>query len=151
MESGYTTIHVLYLNEIFMANENKMKHLEFIQLTITRMNVNSFLVKGWMVTLAAAIFVLSQKDTNKDFLYFIPFASILFWILDSFFLLTERKYRSHYDHVRKLTEDKIDFSMDIKDYEGGKNSYFLCLLSLTLLLFYPIIIMASIIAASYIK
>ena len=47
-----------------MANENKIKHLEFIQLTIIRMNVNSFLVKGWLITLVAAVFVLSQKDTN---------------------------------------------------------------------------------------
>ncbi len=33
------------------SNDNKIKHLEFIQLTITRMNVNSFLVKGWCLVL----------------------------------------------------------------------------------------------------
>lgn len=51
-----------------MANENKIKHLEFIQLTIIRMNVNSFLVKGWLITLVAAVFVLSQKDTFSSFI-----------------------------------------------------------------------------------
>lgn len=67
-----------------MANENKIKHIEFIQLTIIRMNVNSFLVKGWLITLVAAVFVLSQKDTNKAFLWFVPFAALLFWMLDGF-------------------------------------------------------------------
>ncbi len=128
--------------------ENKIKHLEFIQLTITRMNVNSFLVKGWLVTLVAAIFVLSQKDANVQFLWFAPFATILFWILDTFFLVTERKYRSLYDDVRKKEESQIDYSMDTTQYEGGRNSFFRCLLSITLLLFYPLIIAAGILAAS---
>ncbi|MEI9954796.1 MAG: hypothetical protein WDM90_00430 [Ferruginibacter sp.] len=131
--------------------ENKIKHLEFIQLTITRMNVNSFLVKGWLVTLVAAIFVLSEKDANTKFLWFAPFVSVLFWILDAFFICTERKYRSLYDYVRLLNENQIDYSMNVKIYEGGENSYFRCLLSTTLLLFYPIIVVASLIASSYIN
>ncbi|WP_153798486.1 hypothetical protein [Foetidibacter luteolus] len=132
-------------------NDNKIKHLEFIQLTITRMNVNSFLVKGWLVTLVAAIFVLSEKDANTKFLWFAPFVSILFWILDAFFIVTERKYRCLYDQVRTLTESQINYSMDVSSFEGGKNSFFRCLLSLTLLLFYPIIIAASILASSFIN
>ena len=32
-------------------NENKLKHLEFIQNIITRMNSNSFVIKGWSITL----------------------------------------------------------------------------------------------------
>lgn len=129
-------------------NENKIKHLEFIQLTITRMNVNSFLVKGWLVTLVAAIFVLSQKESNLEFLWYAPIASTLFWILDGFFVSTERKYRSHYDHVRILDEPQIDFSMDTANYEGGRNSFFCSLLSLTLLLFYPLIIVGGILGAA---
>lgn len=129
------------------SNENKIKHLEFIQLTITRMNVNSFMVKGWLVTLVAAIFVLSEKDSNIKFLWFAPFASILFWILDGFFVCTERKYRGLYDHVRNLNETQIDYSMNAEAYASGKNSFLPSLLSLTLLLFYPIIILASILAS----
>lgn len=99
-----------------MANENKIKHLEFMQLTIIRMNVNSFLVKGWLITLVAAVFVLSQKDTNKAFLWFAPFAALLFWVLDGFFVSTERKYRGLYDDVRKLNESQIDYSMNTDAY-----------------------------------
>ena len=130
-------------------DENKRKHLEFIQLTITRMNVNSFLVKGWLVALVAAIFVLSEKDSNAKFLWFIPFVAILFWILDGFFVSTERKYRSLYDYVRLLNDSQIDFSMNTNAYEDGRNGFFMSLLSITLLLFYPLVIVTSILASSY--
>ena len=44
-----------------MNDENKRKHLEFIQQVITRMNANSFLIKGWAVTLGSgAICTISQ-------------------------------------------------------------------------------------------
>jgi hypothetical protein len=132
-------------------NENKIKHLEFIQLTITRMNVNSFMVKGWLVTLVAAIFVLSEKDANTKFLWYTPFATFLFYSLDAYFIMVERQFRSLYDYVRTLNEDQIDYSMDISRYQSGSNSYLRCAFSLTLLLFYPVVFAASVIAAAYIN
>ena len=37
--------------------DRKMKHLEMIQGVISRMANNSFMLKGWAVTLVAGIFV----------------------------------------------------------------------------------------------
>lgn len=45
-------------------NEKKLKHLEFLQNVITRMNSNSFMIKGWAITLVSALFVLAAKDAN---------------------------------------------------------------------------------------
>jgi hypothetical protein len=131
-----------------MPSEHKLKHLEMIQLTITRMNANSFIVKGWLMTLVAAVFALSQKDANKLFLWFAPFASIVFWMLDGFYVSTERKCRNLYNHVRMLKEEDIDFAMDLHTFETGHAGYFTSLLSITLMIFYPIIIIASVLAAS---
>ena len=47
--------------------EMKLKHLEFIQGIITRMANNSFMLKGWAVTLVAGIFALSSKDSDQLF------------------------------------------------------------------------------------
>jgi hypothetical protein len=47
--------------------EAKMRHLEMIQAIITRMASNSFMLKGWAVTLVSGIFVLSSKDADKIF------------------------------------------------------------------------------------
>ncbi len=132
-------------------NENKIKHLEFIQLTITRMNVNSFMVKGWLVTLVAAIFIISEKDANTKFLWYTPFATLVFYGLDDYFLMIERQFRSLYNHVRVLNDDQIDYSMDVSNFQSGKNSYLRSIFSLTLLLFYPVVLAASLIAAAYIN
>ena len=51
-----------------MNTENKIRHLEMIQGVINRMASNSFMLKGWAVTLVAGIFALAAKDTDK--LYF---------------------------------------------------------------------------------
>jgi hypothetical protein len=44
--------------------EKKLAHLNLIQAVITRMGSNSFLLKGWSVTLVAALFALAAKDTK---------------------------------------------------------------------------------------
>lgn len=46
--------------------EKKFKHLDLIQGIINRMASNSFMLKGWAVTLMVGIFALASKDTDKD-------------------------------------------------------------------------------------
>ena len=41
-------------------NENQVKHLEFIQSNIARMNQCSFQMKGWMLTIVSALLALMQ-------------------------------------------------------------------------------------------
>lgn len=94
-----------------MANENKIKHLEFIQNVITRMNSNSFMIKGWCVTLVAALFALAAKDSEVKFAIIAYFTIAVFWILDGFFLATEKAFREMYNQVRVKDESEIDFNM----------------------------------------
>lgn len=42
-------------------NEDHRKHLEFIQQVLSRANVNSFQLKGWTVTIVAALAALSAS------------------------------------------------------------------------------------------
>ena len=92
--------------------ENKHKHLDFIQGVINRMAGNSFALKGWAVTLIAGIFVLAGKDTDKMYFLVAYIPILVFWGLDSFYLLQERLYRALYNKVRKMSESEIDFSMN---------------------------------------
>ncbi|MDE2031044.1 MAG: hypothetical protein KGI58_02155 [Patescibacteria group bacterium] len=102
---------------------DKHKHLDFIQIIITRMAVNSFLLKGWTITLIAGIFALSAKDANHKYIWLALFPIFIFWVLDGYYLLEERLFRSLYNHVRKLEGKEIDFSMNTKPYrnEIGNN------------------------------
>lgn len=118
--------------------ENKQKHLEFIQNIITRMAGNLFFLRGWTITLIGALLALFSKNSSPYYVfYFLIVIVFIFWILDGYFLSQERSYRDLYNHVRKLKEEEIDFSMDISEYQKyKKNTLIYSMFSLTLLIFY---------------
>lgn len=120
--------------------ENKIKHLEFIQLVITRMNVNSFLLRGWSVTLVAALFAFAAKDTNIDYVFITYISTPLFWILDGYYLSQERKYRDLYNLIRNKQESEIDFDMNATITNKSKNSWISSIFSITQLIFYGTLI-----------
>ncbi|SRR6266849_6396198 len=126
--------------------ENKLKHLELIQNIINRMASNSFLIKGWCVTLVSAVFVLAAKDANTTFIAVAFFPVIIFWILDAYFLRQERLFRKLYDKVRATKEDAIDFSMNIAPFTAEVASWLQVTISQTLVLFYGAILVAILLA-----
>ena len=126
--------------------ENKIKHLEMIQGVINRMASNSFMLKGWAVTLVAGIFALAGRDTDKMYFLVAYIPVIVFWGLDSYYLLQERLYRTLYDKVRQLSENQIDFSMKVSanEHKSAKNSFSNCIISVTELWFYlPLAIVST--------
>jgi len=117
---------------------NKIKHLEFIQAIISRMNSNSFLLKGWCIGIVSAVFALAAKDANVKFCLISYFAILMFWLIDGYYLSQERKYRALYDHVASLVGDDTDFSLDSSGCKNGNVDWPSSLLSSTLLLFYGV-------------
>lgn len=77
-----------------------MKHLEMIQGVISRLGQNSFIVKGWSVTLVGALFVLA--DPNLKWGALAP--ATAFWLLDAYYLQQERRFRLLFDQVRRLQQ-----------------------------------------------
>ena len=129
-----------------MGNENKLKHLEMIQGIINRMASNSFALKGWAVTLVAGIFALASKDTDKIYFLIAYVPIVVFWFLDSYYLLQERLFRSLYGKVRQLPENEIDFDMNTKrdEFKSEKNTFIACLFSVTEAGFYiPLAIVST--------
>ena len=98
--------------------DDKRKHLEFIQGVINRHNSNSFRIKGWAITITAAILALTGtiKEPSLG-------STIMFWILDSMFLANERSFVSLYNCVAngdKLEIKKEDLKNKIqKKLEGN--------------------------------
>jgi hypothetical protein len=117
--------------------EEKMKHLEMIQNVISRMASNSFLLKGWTVTLVVGLLAfanIKEMDSNFMFLALVP--AVFFWVLDGYFLHEERKYVKLYEHVTTLTNDQIDFSLNADPYESQTKGLPAAFISNTLALFY---------------
>ena len=115
---------------------NKQKHLELIQGVVNRLATASFQIKGWGVVLSSALFVLMKEQLGGiAFVALVPV--LIFWGLDGYFLRQERLFRALYDHVRKIKEDSVDFSMDIRPFrQGWKRRWIGATLSITLFLFY---------------
>ena len=134
-----------------MESPNKLKHLEFIQSVVSRMASNSFLLKGWGVTLVAALFALAAKDSNKKYIVVAYFPVIVFWILDAYFLSQERRFRNLYDGVRPKKDDEIDFSMDTRPFVDARTSWAAAFFSTTLVVFYGSMVFLMIFVMHFIK
>jgi len=76
------------------------KEIDLIQSCISRMAQNSFVVKGWTITLVAVVLALLPERFNSNLLSLIGIvATLCFWYLDGFFLRTEKLYRWKYEWV----------------------------------------------------
>jgi hypothetical protein len=132
--------------------DNKQKHLEFIQMAINRMASNLFLLKGWTVTLIAALFALAAKDAKPVYALIAYIPAFMFWLLDAYFLSQERRFRSLYDHVRVLEENQINFSMNTEPFkEEPRNLFWRAFWSLTLRLYYGALIATMLLVMYLIK
>lgn len=131
---------------------NKHKHLEFIQTSINRMSGNLFLLKGWSITLIAALFALAAKDTNKAYILIAYFPLFIFWTLDGYFLSQERRFRALYEHVRKLKEEEIDFSMDTEAFRTDRRTTWMSAMSSrTLVIYYAGLAVVMLALAPFIR
>ncbi len=121
----------------------RLKHLEMLQQIISRMANNSFLIKGWSLTLISAILTFSTatKDITQSNMYFVLLIALLpalaFWYLDAYFLRQERLFRKLYDHYRtEQITTPSDFSMNTAPVEDNVASLGQVMVSHTLRLFY---------------
>lgn len=128
--------------------DNKRMHLELIQGVINRMANNSFMLKGWAVTLVAGIYALASKDADKVYFFFTYVPIIVFWGLDAYYLRQEKLYRKLYDKVRKIDGNSIDFSMNatLKEFKDWKTFYPSVVFSVTEFWFYfPLAILTAVV------
>ena len=123
-------------------NENKLKHLEFIQNIVTRHNANSFLIKGWSVTLVSALFALAADKANLKFVLIAYIPVLILWGLDGFFLSQEKQYRKLYEEVAAKKEDDIDFNLNATKFNTADQSWFSSTFTKTLVPFHGALLSA---------
>ena len=85
------------------------KEIDLIQSCITRMAQNSFMIKGWFVSIYAVILALLPEKVNLFLLCVVLTAiNLSFWYLDGFFLRTEKLYRKMYQLNPHEFEGRIE-------------------------------------------
>lgn len=128
------------------------KEIDLIQGVINRMARNSFMIKGWSLTVVGIASSLNLTSEKSVFLSVgISVICLFFWGLDAFYLRTERKYRALYsDVVDKYNHKKYDqinwFSLSTADYEYDPlvGSLKTVMFSKTILPFYLCLILVSV-------
>ncbi|HGE8266093.1 TPA: hypothetical protein ACGD2I_000490 [Aeromonas hydrophila] len=113
-------------------------YLQIIQGNINRLATVSFLIKGWSITLVAAIFALAAKDANINFILVAYFPSIMFWLLDGYFLGMERRFVKIYNAAANC--EISNFIIKPSDYTDNKACMHAACLSRTLILFHGTIL-----------
>lgn len=93
--------------------DDKRKHLELIQGVINRMASNSFLFKGWSITIIAAISAYAAKDANPALMIVPIVTTVLFWSVDAYYLMLERAFRALYSTVATKPVAEIDYSLTV--------------------------------------
>jgi hypothetical protein len=115
--------------------ENKIKHLEFIQNIVTRLNTNSFQIKGLAITIVAALLAVYASTKNLDFILIALLPTLIFWFLDTYYLQQERKFRGLYNDVAGVSQNPQEikeFEMRPDLYKKGKYNFFCVFISKTI-------------------
>lgn len=112
-----------------------VEELKIIQDIIKRMAFNSFMIKGWAVTLVV-ITLLLKGNRYQVLIAFIPL--LVFWFLDAYFLQQERLYRELYKWVvaNRLKTDEHLFDMNAYRFKEYVQSKMRIMFSITLGWFY---------------
>ena len=121
-----------------MENNNKdflLKEIDLIQAIINRMAHNSFLIKGWAITLIIGSLLLKGTKFGV-FIAVIPLIS--FWILDAYFLKQERLYRKLFEWTidNRLKTSEHFFDLKTLRFKSKVQSIPRTMVSITLSIFY---------------
>jgi len=117
-----------------------LKHLDYIQAAITRMAANSFLIKGWGVTLVTAIVALGIANKLSGVIPVALLPIAVLWGLDAYFLRQERRFRSRWNAVRKADwTAPADFEMLPQATDEPVASWLRFVFSATLLPFHGVL------------
>ncbi|GHU67836.1 hypothetical protein FACS189413_03400 [Bacteroidia bacterium] len=134
-------------------DEEKKQHLEFIQNVITRMNTNSFQIKGMAVTIVSALLAIYASTNNIIFVFLGIAPTFLFWFLDSYYLQQERKFRGVYNNVAGL-KNNVEikpYEMPIQKFEGGRYCFSKVFFSKTIAWLYGTIVFLLLIGGLILK
>ncbi len=128
------------------------KEIDLIQSVITRMANNSFMLKGWIVSLIVVLLAITDQTivvTKLNYFNFMLILTVLvFWYLDAFFLHKEKCFTKLYNWVieNRMASDQFLFSLDYTRFDNQEKSVWnIMFCNRTLFLFYGLIAIALIV------
>lgn len=104
-----------------MSDQLFVAHLEMIQGVIARMASNSFLLKGWAITVVSGLIALAINDREPRFAVLALLPTGAFWWLDAYYLHCEHRYRQLFDLRRQdpARERLAPFALSTSELPGS--------------------------------
>jgi hypothetical protein len=94
---------VLVMASLIHGSSEVIKTIDLYQSVIGRMANSSASAKNWCVTIVSAVILLAAEQSQKQLVLIALIPTMLFFILDIYYLTLERKFReSHDDFVDRL-------------------------------------------------
>ena len=124
-------------------------HLTIVQGTIQRMAENSRACKVWCVTLVAAVLVLVARTGEPQHALLALLPAVLFSVLDAYYLALERAFRKSYNSfVKDLHAGELKAPDVFKVVPQGMGVTLVgrCLASVSIWLFYPLLVVTIVLA-----
>ena len=124
-------------------------HLEMVQGVVQRMAENSRSCKVWCVTLVAAVLVLVARTGEPQPALIAVVPTVLFLILDTYYLALERAFIGSYNgFVKKLHDGSLAVTDVYKIAPTGSipRLFFDCLRSFSIWPFYPVVLATILLA-----
>lgn len=98
-------------------NDILHKEIDLVQSCIARMASNSFMCKGWLLSLIVAIIVLLPENLSRfNMCILVLCIDICFWWLDSYYLQQEKLYRWKYEWIIINRHNSKNFLYDLNPY-----------------------------------
>lgn len=121
-----------------------VEEMKIVQDIIKRIVFNSFMIKGWAVTLVVATLLL-KGEKYQVLIAFIPL--VVFWFLDAYFLQQEKLYRELFKWVveNRLKTSDYFFDMNAYRFKDAVPSRLRIMFSITLGWFYGCVAVLTII------
>lgn len=104
-------------------DENRQKHLEFLETSISRMNDNSKQMKEWCIAIVSGLVGIYLANSEKNILLIGSVVSFLFVCLDAYYLLLEKRFREIYKDVISQKKRKDSEELAVKLYEMPVDQY----------------------------
>ena len=130
----------------------KHKELDLIQGCISRMAHDGFVVKGWAILLISSAFaLLGQKMLNWEYGVVVCVSLLALWIMNTYFLWNERKYRILYSWVireRQIGNDSLLYELDTSKNKEIKCCFLGTMFSSVLPYFYLLLIVITVLISA---
>jgi hypothetical protein len=82
-----------------MTDGTRDKQLDHLHAIIERLAGNSFMIKGWAITVASGFLGFSIRDAKPAIALIGLLPTVMFWIVDAYYLAGERYFRDRYNDV----------------------------------------------------